>query len=109
MANTMYERMCDPKVVALAGFCWGLSQHVKLDTKTVDSPLASAFNGAIVGSFYVVGTAIITYFLPRELNGIVTTLCVAGIVVQKAQEVRELVTPAESNQSNNSVQSVQIK
>jgi hypothetical protein len=90
--KTVYNTLCKPNVLAAAAFCWGMSQTVKLESKTLDAPLSVLGSGLFNGSFYAIGGILIAACVPPELNGLVTIFCAAAILKQKSCELKKLWT-----------------
>lgn len=102
--SELYQTLCDPKTVTLAGFLWGMSQHVKIDAKTANNPLSKLLDGACEGGCYALGAAFVSWCMPKEIRGVVTTMCIVAIGAQKINEIYTLGKNSvlESNDSQKS-------
>jgi hypothetical protein len=87
MLSEYYDILCTYQMVATFACLWGVAQHITLKSIGV-TPLTSLVNGLIEGSLYAFGAGIICEFLPFHMQGIISSLCIAAIIVQKLKELK---------------------
>ena len=86
-----YDFLCLEFVVIVCAHLWGVAQHIKFDKKTFDNPLRSLWNGVIEGCMYALGASFICAFLPNQLQGIISIVCIVSVLNMKVRELLSIL------------------